>query len=67
MSKEIDHIYTDEIVCPRCGIEWTDSWEALDESIEGEPEECEECHCKFWYRRDIHVTYTTGISCEVIE
>lgn len=27
MSNEIDHVDTDELVCPYCGFEHTDSWD----------------------------------------
>jgi len=61
MSKEIDHEYTQEIVCPYCGAEWTDSWEEGshpgDEDI-GELE-CFECERKFYATRNIDITYCT--------
>lgn len=38
MSK-IDCSYTDEVVCPHCGYEYSDSWEFSDY----EEEECCEC------------------------
>jgi hypothetical protein len=51
---EIDHEGTTEIVCPHCGHEFGDSWEASDS---GE----DVCHCggKFEYERDVIVEYTT--------
>jgi len=48
MKKEIDCSYTDEIVCPHCGYEFSDSWENFqynDEYIEGI--ECEKCEKEF--------------------
>jgi uncharacterized Zn-finger protein len=51
----IDHEYTDEIVCPYCGAEFSDSWEFKDD----DSPECEECGKKFISRRDISVSYTT--------
>jgi hypothetical protein len=47
---------TDEITCPWCGFEYTDSWER--ESGEGE-EECQDCNRKFTFSRHTAVTYCT--------
>jgi len=46
--SEIDHKFTNEIVCPYCGYEFSDSWEYLDpsnDSHDGEEidVECLEC------------------------
>ena len=49
-----DHEYTDEIVCPHCGFEYSDSWESSD----GE-KECYECGEKFHMVRNVEVTYVT--------
>lgn len=46
---------TDEITCPYCGAEWSDSWEMSDS---GE-EICDECGNKFWYEREVSVSYTS--------
>lgn len=54
-ETEIDHEYTDEIVCPHCGYEHGDSWEAPDD---GE-DDCEECGKPFRFVRDITVRYST--------
>lgn len=56
MKKEIDHEYTDEIVCPYCGHEQSDSWEL--KHNEGE-DFCGSCEKKFTYIRDISVSYST--------
>lgn len=58
MRKEIDHEYTDEIVCPFCGNEFSDSFEY------GEGEdigliECGECEKEFYATRNISVSYST--------
>lgn len=54
--KAIDHEYTDEIVCPYCGSEHTDSWEY-------EPDmnviDCWECGREFQYERHISIMYST--------
>ena len=54
-NKDIEHEYTEEIVCPWCGYETGDSWECSDE---GE-EECPECQKKFNYSRNIQVSYSS--------
>jgi DNA-directed RNA polymerase subunit RPC12/RpoP len=56
MKEEIDHNYTEEIVCPYCGCEFGDSWENSEDSGE---EECYECGKEFEYYRHIEVTYCT--------
>ena len=58
-QDEIDHEYTDEIVCPFCGHEFGDSWE-----IDGSSEDlglidCEECYKEFYAVRNISVCYST--------
>ena len=54
-ESEIDHEYTDEIVCPYCGYEHGDSWEAPDD---GE-DECAECGKTFRFERDYTIRYVT--------
>lgn len=57
MDKKIDHEYTRNIVCPKCGYEDTDSWE-----IEGNDGEIEcDCGCTYSYEREVEVTYSTKI------
>lgn len=53
--SDIDHEYTNEIVCPHCGCESSDSWESRDE---GE-EDCPECGKIYAYSRHVEVTYCT--------
>lgn len=55
MSKEIDHDFTDEIVCPHCGYEYQDSYEWHDY---GE-EDCIECEKSFSIERITTIQYTT--------
>jgi hypothetical protein len=55
MNEDIDHEFTDEIICPHCGYELGDSWECCDS---GE-HECCECNGKFTHERDVTVTYST--------
>lgn len=53
--SEIDHEYTDEIVCLWCGVEWSDSWEMPDYDTEI----CYECGKAYSYERHIEVHYST--------
>lgn len=55
MKEEIDCYATDEITCPHCGNEFTDSWECEDEGNHT----CDECGKEFSHNRDICVTYST--------
>lgn len=60
MSKEIDHDYTEEIVCPYCGYEFGDSWEYADYTeIKVECGDHINCGEEFIVYPDITVTYTT--------
>ncbi len=54
--EEIDHEYTDEVVCPHCGLEASDSWEFLDWVDE---HECGACGKLYTIERNIRITYTT--------
>lgn len=49
--------YGDEIICPYCKYEHSDSWEL--ESDDGETE-CGECGKSFLYCRHIYVTYSAS-------
>jgi predicted RNA-binding Zn-ribbon protein involved in translation (DUF1610 family) len=49
-----DTSYTDNIVCPKCGYEFIDSWEMG----EGETE-CYRCEHKFYVERNVDITYST--------
>lgn len=53
-DKKISYKYTKEIVCPYCGHEFKDSWEASD----GEDDKyCETCQNEFGYERVVTVEY----------
>jgi uncharacterized Zn-finger protein len=58
MNKEIDHDYTDEVICPYCGYEFSDSWEFNDTQDE-QHVECSECSKEFFLYVDMTVNYTT--------
>jgi transcription elongation factor Elf1 len=55
-NEEFDTLYQDEIVCPHCGYEHSDSWEV--KHNDGEYN-CDSCGKKFHYERHIEVTYST--------
>ena len=59
--SQIDHEYTDEIVCPYCGLEHGDSWEVSPDNNDIGLIECEddECGKSFYATRNIEVTYST--------
>ena len=46
---------TNEIVCPYCGSEHSDSWEMSDD---GETE-CDRCEKPFFYQRNMYIDYTS--------
>jgi hypothetical protein len=50
-----EHNYTDEITCPHCGYEHGDSWESSDDGVT----ECDECGERFFFARDVEVTYSS--------
>ena len=53
---EIDHEYTDEVVCPWCGYVHIDSWEWEDDDGE---DSCYKCDKVFTYTRHFTVEYST--------
>lgn len=59
-EKEVDCLYTQEVICPYCGYEFSDSWEF---SMKGDGDECEidcdECNKKFTAIMDLTVSYST--------
>ena len=56
-DENIEHEYTQNIICPWCGAEDIDSWE-IDGDYE-EDVECEECGKTYIYERIVDVSYTT--------
>lgn len=57
--KDIDHEYTNEIVCPHCGYEYGDSWEYLESDGDTREMECDECGEKFEAVLHLTVEYST--------
>jgi transcription elongation factor Elf1 len=59
MTNEIDTDYTDEVVCPHCGHEHSDSWEYnLTEQDYGALE-CAECGEMFEATLNKSISYST--------
>ena len=52
----IDNKYTNELVCPYCGYEHSDSWELSEDCSEID---CGDCGKSFSYSRIVNVEYTT--------
>jgi len=59
MEKEIDHEYTDEIVCPHCWKEMENSSDWLESCTEG-TNECYKCWKDFEWNADFSVSYSTS-------
>jgi len=53
--EDLDTSYTDQITCPWCGYEETDSFEIDDGEFE-----CNECSKPYMVSHDVHVTYSTS-------
>lgn len=58
--KDYEVSHTQEVVCPYCGEEQSDSWEFSDS---GETE-CGYCGIEFSYERIIDITYSSQPICE---
>ena len=58
--ENIEHEYTDEIVCPYCGYEFNDSYEyGDDDTVDIGLVECQECEKEFYTTRNFIITYST--------
>lgn len=57
--NEIDHEYTDELICPFCGHEEGDSWEVKPSDEDLGLRECDECGKYYYGTRNMEVTYST--------
>jgi hypothetical protein len=51
---DCDTDYTDEVTCPWCGYECSNSWEMSEGS-----RECEDCGREYDVARNVAVTYST--------
>jgi hypothetical protein len=56
MCKPFETQYTQEIVCPHCGYEFSDSWEIGDYELLS----CPSCWNEFCLYRWVEVTYCTA-------
>lgn len=56
MPTEIDHEYTEEIVCPYCGEVHEDSWDFADSDSDFE---CWSCLKRFSFTRHTIVAYSS--------
>jgi len=60
-TKEIDHTYTNEIVCPWCGYALISSWEIAMDTDDGDLGilECPACEKEYDATRNILISYST--------
>jgi DNA-directed RNA polymerase subunit RPC12/RpoP len=59
VNKEIDHEYTDNIVCPFCGRVEQDSWEIQPDEEDLGLQECGSCGKSYYAWRSITIDYST--------
>ena len=57
--SDIEHDYTDEIVCPYCGAIHGDSWEYFRDGNDDAEIKCQSCGKDFAATMDISVSYST--------
>jgi hypothetical protein len=62
-KKGIDHEYTDEVVCPYCGLEHSCSYEFFSGRSDESETQCE-CGKYFSMIRNISVDYSSSKMCE---
>lgn len=58
-ENEIDSEYTEEIVCPYCGYEFSDSFECNVNEDEESIIECGECGKEFYVIKNISISYSS--------
>ena len=58
-KEEIDSWCTDEVVCPHCGFEYSDSWEFHLNNDNQQEIECCECQKSFYMIPEFSVHYST--------
>lgn len=59
-QKEIYHCGTDEVVCPYCGYEYSDSWTFNEDGVQQGEEQCAECGEKFMFETEYSASYITA-------
>ena len=58
--KNIEHNYTDEVVCPYCGKKSRESYEYFSSNTDEDVEiDCDECGNTFVATRMVSVSYST--------
>lgn len=57
--SEIDHRHTNNITCPHCGHEESNSQERLSILNDSGTDECNECGMSFFWQVNFDITYTT--------
>lgn len=63
MPEEIEHECTDEIVCPYCGREQSDSWEYHLNDGDEIDIECD-CGKTFFATANVSISYSTSKACK---
>lgn len=59
-DKEIDHEFTESIVCPHCGHSHSESWEYFRDDQYAQTINCIECDKPFSCEMEVDVTYITA-------
>ena len=69
MIDEFDCSHNEEIVCPYCGYEHSDSWEIAtgDDWRKPVDYECDECGKAFIVDIEISTTYSSRIAAQIAE
>lgn len=65
MEERAERNCEDEVTCPYCGHEESESWEWGNGEEGGDIEECPECGKKYHWYRNISVNYNTEGDCEL--
>lgn len=64
---DIDHEYTDEVVCPHCGYKHQDSYEFFIHNDECSDTNCHSCNKPFTAIRHVNIYYSTIATPEVAD
>jgi len=59
VTNELNHFLTEEIVCPYCGYQHTESYEFFDDMEGDEDIECGDCGEEFRGSRIVTIQYTS--------
>lgn len=58
--SDLKFFRNDEVVCPYCEYEFSDSWEFAQHSTDNQEVECPTCYHEFNLYCDVEVKYTTS-------